>query len=873
MKALDTIKTTCPYCGVGCGLLVKPDGSLKGDPEHPANYGRLCSKGTALGETIDLNGRLLAPQIDGVESNWDSALSLVAEKFSAAIQEHGPNSVAFYVSGQLLTEDYYVANKLMKGYIGSANIDTNSRLCMASSVAGHKRAFGSDTVPGTYDDLDLADVIVLTGSNLAWCHPVLFQRILAAKSARPALKIITIDPRQTASSAAADLHLSIRPDGDTALFNGLLSEIARRGEVNQDYVSAHVNGFDAALLEAQKADLADTGLQARDIEAFYDLWIGAEKVVTIYSQGVNQSVGGTDKVNAIINCHLATGRIGQPGMGPFSVTGQPNAMGGREVGGLANMLACHLDIENPEHRQCVQNAWQSPTICTEPGLKAVDLFKACAKGEIKALWIIATNPAVSLPNSDAVARAIQNVDFTVTSEVTAKSDTALLTNVQLPATAWGEKTGSVTNSERRISIQKAFLPAPAHARPDWEIICDVAKRMGWGEAFNYTSPADIFREYAALSGKTAALGRDFDISGLADITDTEYTELAPTFWPAPKSPRADTRFFAKGGFYHPDGLARMLPVSSPSQSKRHTDKLHLNTGRIRDQWHTMTRTGKSARLSQHTPEPIVEIHSENAREIGVSNGDLVEITRDGANVIVRCVISSGAQPGSVFVPMHWNRTNAPTGLVNTLLEAITDPISGQPALKQGLVNLRPYKAAWHGFAASAAPMAPPDMAYSAVAPTKTGWRCEVAGQSTVGNWEQEARKVLNLPSGSASIMLDTAKGTARVAIYNEDTLMGLFFAAPKPFQIARSLAISQIGGTESSLSVLAGAAPANQPDTGPTVCACFDVGAYTLQAAIEGGASTVAALGECTSAGTNCGSCKAELQALIDSIELKAKAV
>lgn len=325
---MKTVRTTCPYCGVGCGLLARADGSISGDPDHPANFGRLCSKGAALGETLDLEGRLLTPQISGKRAKWDDALNLVAQKFSAAIQDHGPDSVAFYVSGQLLTEDYYVANKLMKGYIGSANIDTNSRLCMASSVAGHRRAFGSDTVPGTYEDIDQADVIVLTGSNLAWCHPVLFQRIQAAKSKRPNLKIITIDPRRTATTAASDVHLAIRPDGDAALFNGLLVEIAARGAVNQKYVASHVNGFDATLSAAKRVDLADTGLSRAEVHSFFHMWIGAQKVVTIYSQGVNQSVGGTDKVNAIINCHLATGRIGRAGMGPFSVTGQPNAMGG-----------------------------------------------------------------------------------------------------------------------------------------------------------------------------------------------------------------------------------------------------------------------------------------------------------------------------------------------------------------------------------------------------------------------------------------------------------------------------------------------------------------------------------------------------------------
>ncbi|HEX9856976.1 MAG TPA: molybdopterin-dependent oxidoreductase, partial [Paracoccaceae bacterium] len=378
--APQTVCTTCPYCGVGCGVLASPDTTseggrkleVKGDHAHPANFGRLCSKGSALGETVGLQGRLLTPRIDGAEADWDSALDLVAARFQTAIRDHGPDSVAFYVSGQMLTEDYYVANKLMKGFIGSANIDTNSRLCMASSVAGHRRAFGTDTVPGLYEDLELADLVVLTGSNLAWCHPVLYQRLVAAKAARPAMKIVVIDPRRTATCDAADLHLAIAPGADAVLFNALLAELAARGAVDAAYLD-HVEGFDAALAAARASDPAQTGLPAADLAAFLDLWCGTDKVVTVYSQGINQSQSGTDKVNAILNCHLATGRIGRPGMGPFSVTGQPNAMGGREVGGLANMLACHLEIENPAHRAAVQGFWNSPAMPAGPGLKAVDM--------------------------------------------------------------------------------------------------------------------------------------------------------------------------------------------------------------------------------------------------------------------------------------------------------------------------------------------------------------------------------------------------------------------------------------------------------------------------------------------------------------------
>lgn len=860
---MTQVRTTCPYCGVGCGVLATAQ-AVQGDPDHPANRGRLCSKGSALAETTDLDGRLLHPVINGEPADWDRALDLVASEFSRAIAEHGPDSVAFYVSGQLLTEDYYVANKLMKGFIGSANIDTNSRLCMASSVAGHKRAFGSDTVPGQYEDFEQADVITLVGSNLAWCHPVLYQRIVAAKKLNPALKVINIDPRRTATSDLADIHLSIRPDGDAALFNAVLARIADRGAVNTAYVAAHISGFDAALQAAHASNPVDSGLSRAEIDAFCDLWIGAEKVVTIYSQGVNQSVCGTDKVNAIINCHLATGRIGKPGMGPFSVTGQPNAMGGREVGGLANMLACHLDIENAEHRDAVQTAWRAPTMATQSGLKAVDLFQACASGKIKALWVISTNPAVSMPDADAVARAISNVPFTVVSDVMARTDTGDLAHVLLPAAAWGEKSGTVTNSERCISRQRPFMAMPDGTRADWQIICDVAARMGWKEAFDYTSPAQIFREYAALSGVAASLGRDFDISGLSDLTDAAYDGLRPTVWPVPKTGPHGGRFFADGGFYHADGRARMLPIVPPAVQEQVEFPYRLNSGRVRDHWHTMTRTGKSARLSQHIAEPFVEMHPEDALANGLHDAELAELTSPSGRGVFRVLITTRAQKGNVFVPMHWTRAIAPAGLSNAMVAPVVDPVSGQPALKGGFVAMSRFKVAWYGFAASIALMEP-TRPFAAIAKTKTGWQAEVAGCKLPKDWEAEARTVLNLSGGAASVLTDPVRGTARVAIHDGSVLQGVFFASASPTAVARSHAVSLIGTSADALSALAGRPGVDQPDCGAVVCSCFNVGVNTLRTAISKGASDLDSIGKSLNAGTNCGSCRPEIQALISA--------
>ncbi|WP_296420404.1 nitrate reductase [Pseudooctadecabacter sp.] len=844
-------RTTCPYCGVGCGVLAGADGTIKGDPDHPANFGRLCSKGAALGETIDLEGRLLHPKVNGKRTDWDTALDLVATKFSAAIAEHGPESVAFYASGQLLTEDYYVANKLMKGFIGAANIDTNSRLCMASSVAGHKRAFGTDTVPGTYEDLEQADLIVLVGSNLAWCHPVLHQRIAAAKEVRPNMRIVNIDPRRTATSDLADLHLSIAPDGDVALFNGLLAHLAQTGRVNAAYTAAHVNGLEDAIAAANATSLAATGLSSHELAQFFQLWSGTDKVVTVYSQGVNQSQSGTDKVNAILNCHLATGRIGTPGAGPFSVTGQPNAMGGREVGGLANMLANHLEIDNPDHRAAVQSFWNSPRISPRAGLKAVDLFQACADGKIKALWVMSTNPAVSMPDANGVAEAIAKVPFVVSSDMIEATDTNDLAHVLLPAAGWGEKDGTVTNSERRISRQRAFLPPAGEARPDWQIVTRVARRMGFGDAFPYQKPADIFAEYVALDKALSPFPRDLDLSIFADA---DYADLIPTQWP-----RNGRRFFADGRFYHPDGKARMIPVAAPALSR---PRFALNTGRNRDQWHTMTRTGKSPRLGTHLAEPYVELHPDDAADLGAAPGHIIEVQSLYGSALLRALITDRAARGRLFAPMHWTRQRSTSGAINTLTAPVVDPVSGQPALKDARVTARVYPARWYGFLACR-DVPKPITPYAAIARTQTGWQAEIAGDVLPTDWAQKALTLAGIEQADVCVQSDPASGVCRVALTQDGAIAALLFVASSPVVVARHTAIAAIGSDTPALTALAGRAAPHQPDPGATVCACFGIGRNTLLEAVAKGARTVTALGDVTCAGTNCGSCKPELKSLI----------
>ena len=865
------VRTTCPYCGVGCGVLATPmpDGvQIEGDPDHPANFGRLCSKGSALGATVALSGRVLTPQVSGNSVPWEIATQLVADRFREAIALHGPDSVAIYGSGQLLTEDYYVANKFMKGFVGSANIDTNSRLCMASSVAGHKRAFGSDTVPGTYDDLEEADLIVLVGSNLAWCHPVLYQRIAAAKSERPQMKVVNIDPRRTATCDLADMHLAIEPGSDVALFNGLLNEINGQGAVDCEFVQAHVAQFVDALEAARRDDPALTGLSREALQGFYDLWIRTEKVVTIYSQGVNQSTSGTDKVNAILNCHLATGRIGNPGQGPFSVTGQPNAMGGREVGGLSNMLACHLDLESARHADAVQSFWNAPNLAERPGYKAVDLFRACADGRIKALWIMSTNPAVSMPEADAVRDAIAACDFVVVSDLFADTDTAKLADVVLPAAGWGEKSGTVTNSDRTISRQRPFLPIPGEARPDWQIISDVATAMGWGKEFNYTSPADVFREHAGLSGIAGALGRDFDISGLATVSDDAYDGLQPTRWPI-TSARQGGRFFADGRFYTPDARARMIPVETRAMAAPVTTAhpLRLNTGRVRDHWHTMTRTARASRLNQHIAEPYAEIHPDDAKTYGIEPAILLRVSNEHGGMIARALVTDRTPRGSIFVPMHWTSSWASEGRVDSAVAAATDPVSGQPELKGAAVAIAPYLPAWYGFAASLTPVDAESVAgigYWAKATTEAGWRCELAGDASAICWESFARALFGAQEDAPTVLLrDPAEGRARIAVLGPDGVIGVLFTDRNPVAVARNHVIAGLG-TLTPQDLLAARPGGDMPDPGAIVCSCFEVGTNTIaQAVAEGDLRTVEAIGEATCAGTNCGSCRPELKAFL----------
>jgi assimilatory nitrate reductase catalytic subunit len=856
-----SVRTTCPYCGTGCGLLVSPDGDgwkVAGDPDHPANFGRLCSKGTALADTLAPDTRLLEPMVDGRPVDWDRAVAEAAGRIRSVIQLHGPDAFAFYLSGQLLTEDYYAANKLAKGFLGTANVDTNSRLCMASTVAGHRRAFGSDTVPNCYEDLETADLVVLAGSNLAWCHPVLFQRLKKARENR-GTRVVVIDPRRTDCCDIADLHLALAPGSDVALWNGLLAHVEAAGQVDFAFVDTHCHGFTETLAAARNNDLSATGLAAADVATFFDWFAATPKVVTVFSQGVNQSSAGTDKVNAILNVHLATGRLGKEGCGPFSVTGQPNAMGGREVGGLANQLVAHMGFD-PESVDRAGRFWDAPDMAVREGLKAVDLFHAVDQGKVKAIWIMGTNPAVSLPEADLVRRALAKCPVVIVSDCVADTDTVRFAHIRLPARAWGEKNGTVTNSDRTISRQRPFLAPEGEARPDWRAIADVAAHLGFGGAFAWKDAADIFDEYARLTAFENQGTRDLDLS---DWIGADYDALRPAQW-------GGKRLFADGQFFTPDRRARLVPVAHrpPRETVSGTWPLALNTGRYRDHWHTMTRTGLSARLSGHRSEPLLDINPADARRTHVADGQLVTVQSRLGSYVARARVTDDQRAGDVFLPMHWTDRFAARSVVGRLIAGHVDPVSGQPESKNMPVRVSPFSSAWTGvLVTSGAIDMPPLPWWVRHAAAGDAHIVELAGDRA----DQQGALVAALDArfGTSRLeVLDPARGTARYAWMSGEHLLAALFVGRERPAIVRSWVATLLDRPVTSpaerAGILAGKAPAGQSDQGRIVCACFSVGLAAIEQAIrEHKLSTVAEIGAALKAGTGCGSCIPELKSLL----------
>ena len=881
-----TIKTTCPYCGVGCGVSVTRTANdivVNGDAEHPANFGRLCSKGSALGETLSYDGRLLKPHIRNAEgkldeASWDDALGLVANKFKQVIADHGPEAVALYVSGQLLTEDYYIANKLMKGFIGTANIDTNSRLCMSSAVAGHKRAFGEDVVPVNYDDLEAADLIVLVGSNTAWCHPIVYQRIAKAKENNPSMKIVVIDPRRTATCDIADLHLPLISGTDVWLFNGLLCYLNQHGVNDAPFVHEHTKGLSKALLVAENtagsiSSVAKTcGVNPSTLEEFYKLFARTWRVITMFSQGVNQSSQGTDKANSIINCHLFTGRIAKPGMGPFSITGQPNAMGGREVGGLANMLAAHMDLDNAAHRDIVKTFWDSPSIADKPGLKAVDLFKAIHTGKVKAVWIMATNPVVSLPDANKVRDALNKCELVVVSDVVMNTDTNQCAQVLLPAAGWGEKDGTVTNSERRISRQRAFLPLPSQAKPDWWIICEAAKRMGFDKGFNFNSAHEIFLEHAALSAAQNHGERVFNLAGLMHLTETEFDDMQPIQWPVLEKNVGIARVYENGRYSFADGKAKFIATKPhmPKHVRNEEFPLVLNTGRVRDHWHTMTRTGKAPRLNTHIPEPYVDVHPQDALLYGVREGELVRVTTRWGSMVARLKCSGEMPRRMIFVPIHWNGAFSSDARVGALVNPVVDPISGEPELKHTPARISSFVTSWQGFVLSRKPIAVKDAIWWTQMQGEQFIRHEIAGRRTYADWSPWARKLLNADNERADFLeyYDEGARQYRAALVLDNRIESCVFVSPRPDLPSRTWLAGLFSKLKLSdmdrAGILAGRAIDSGADAGPTVCSCFGVGRNTICNAIKKqDLRTVQQLGDKLKCGTNCGSCIPELKTIL----------
>ncbi|KRI01379.1 nitrate reductase [Curvibacter sp. PAE-UM] len=919
-------RSTCPYCGVGCGVIIESRGEqivgVKGDPTHPANFGRLCSKGSTLHLTatpeVIAQTRLLqpmqrlqrgaAPQPLG----WDAALDLAATRFADTIRTHGPDAVGFYVSGQLLTEDYYVFNKLAKGLIGTNNIDTNSRLCMSSAVAGYKQTLGADAPPACYEDVDHADCLFIAGSNAAWAHPILFRRIEEAKKNRPGLKIVVVDPRRTDTAGTADLFVQIQPGTDVALFNGMLHLMLWEGWTDSNYISTRTRGFDElkATVRDYTPDMVTQtcGIAKDTLYEAARLFATSQATLSLYCQGLNQSSSGTAKNAALINLHLATGQIGKPGAGPFSLTGQPNAMGGREVGGLANLLSAHRDLTNPQHRAEVAALWGIPAVPEKPGKTAVEMFQAAADGEIKALWIACTNPAQSMPDLATVRRALERAEFVVVQEAFATPTTCDYADLLLPASTWGEKDGTVTNSERRITRVRPAVPAPGAARHDWQIAVDFARRLealGIGPRtglFAYDSPEAVWNEH-----RESTRGRDLDITGMS------YGQLEekPQQWPLPEgATTGKSRLYEDGIFPTEDGRARFAntlykPVAEPRESRF---PFALTTGRLRDQWHGMSRTGTLGRLFGHVAEPCVQMSPGDMSRRGLVEGELVHVTSKRGSILVPLQASEELASGQAFMAMHWgaeylsgmSSAGQPLAGVNALTTSAFCPSSKQPELKHAAVKILKAELPWTLLAmawlpaeralstrealrrlmvrfpfASCVPFgnaAPLDGSGGA---QRTGVLLRAAAHEAVpDDLLAEIEALLGLNEAGTLRYADRKRGQHRAARLQREgeqtTLQAVLLAGDTRAEAwIRSLLQQELPAQSyGRLLLLPGAqAPVAVPARSRQVCTCFNVGESAIESTLalcSGSESErLASLQQTLKCGTNCGSCVPELQRLV----------
>jgi len=919
-------KSTCPYCGVGCGVIIESRRDqiigVRGDPDHPANFGRLCSKGSTLHLTaapeVTRQTRLLQPmqrlQRDAAPQplSWDTALDLAATRFAEVIREHGPDAVGFYVSGQLLTEDYYVYNKLAKGLIGTNNIDTNSRLCMSSAVAGYKLTLGADAPPASYEDVNHADCLFITGSNAAWAHPILFRRIEEAKKLRPEMKIVVVDPRRTDTASTADLFVQIQPGTDVALYHGMLHLMLWEGWTDARYIAHHTTGFDAlkALVRDYTPDMVvqTCGISKDTLYEAARLFATSKATLSLYCQGLNQSSSGTAKNAALINLHLATGQIGKPGAGPFSLTGQPNAMGGREVGGLANLLSAHRDLANPAHRAEVAALWGIPSVPEKPGKTAVEMFQAAADGEIKALWIACTNPAQSMPDLATVRRALQRAEFVVVQEAFLTTSTCDYADLLLPATTWGEKDGTVTNSERRISRVRPAVTAPGETRHDWRIGVDFARRLqalGIGprsKLFPYETPEAVWNEH-----RESTRGRDLDITGMSYAQ----IEQAPQQWPLPAgATTGKQRLYEDGIFPTEDGRARFAspayqPVAEPRESRF---PFALTTGRLRDQWHGMSRTGTLGRLFGHVAEPAVQMNAGDMARRGLKEGELVHVTSKRGSILVPLQASEELASGQAFMAMHWgpefvsgmSSAGQPLAGVNALTTSSYCPSSKQPELKHAAVKILRAELPWTllGLAwlpadralaarealrrlmvrfpyASCVPFANAAPLDGEAGAQATGLLFRAAAHEAVPDeLLTEIEALLGLDAAGTLRYADRKRGQRRAALLQREgdqtTLRAVLLAGDTSAEgwIRNLLQQELPAQSYGRMILLADAqAPVAMPARSRQVCTCFNVNedaiTGTLASCSGNDSERLAALQQTLKCGTNCGSCVPELQRMV----------
>ncbi len=883
------VRTICPYCAVGCGVRVRVAGGriigVEGDPDSPVNRGMLCTKGKTLHRTVRHAERATVPLLRERRgapleaASWDTALNRAASRFAEVIGRHGPGAVAFYVSGQLLTEEYAVFNKLMKGFIGSNNIDSNSRLCMSSAVAGYKRAFGADGPPACYADIEEADTLFLFGANPAFTHPILFRRMEQAREAKPAQKLVVVDPRRTDSCSLADLHLALRPGTDVALLLSMLHVLRWEGLLDQTFIANHTVGFEAAV-EASAAWTPRRAARLCDVDPGdifrAALWFGAGRALSMWTMGFNQATTGVDRNNALINLHLATGQVGKPGCGPFSLTGQPNAMGGRETGGLANLLPGHRDLAVSSDRNAVSNVWSSGPLAAEAGRSAVELFRALESGEVKAVWIAATNPVVSLPDTAQARRALERAEFVAVSDIYVPTETTAFADVVFPAAGWGEKEGTMTNAERRVQRVRRIVDPPGEARPDWEIVSDFARRLGralgadWDAAFGYADTAAVYDEHRRLLS-----GRDCDIDGL-DWTRVDREGLQ---WPVCDTTGGTERLYADARFPTGDGRARFVAVAwkPPARETDARYPLVLTTGRYRDQWHTRTKTGRVGELNRQTPAARLEMHPGDAAIRGLSEGDLVAAASALGRAVFPLALTADIRRGVVFLPMHWGDLTTQAGQANDLIFPDTDPISGQPAYKHVPVDVQPARLPTRGFVLLRGDHVPAcrpivgEYAYGTV--TTVGrppvTRLEVAGPDAVLPSDADfldARVTPLLKRCDTLVYADGRSGAYKRLWVDGERVLALRWLGTGPGDVEplQQALLDDRPLPEFRAWIGGGGESVSLADRGPLVCTCLSVREGTIRDAIAAGAGNVPAIQEACAAGTSCGSCIPQLKRLLE---------